>query len=139
MLDSKVCEFREQTWDEHLDRLRGKKYAPTVEYAASVDLCAASRILDGCIEIYSPDQVDGAKMIQDEKAGNDIKMRIAWVHTGDEGALNHFELWLTADEVKERDAARQEMIKNIAPNLSGQPAAANKESEQPPAAIEGAE
>ena len=139
MLDLQVQEFRIQSWDDHLDRLRGQKYAPAVEYAASVDLCAASRILDGCIEIYSPDQVDGAKMIQDEKAGNDIKMRIAWVHTGDEGALNHFELWLTADEVKERDAARQEMIKNIAPNLSGQPPAANEESEQPPAAIEGAE
>ena len=86
-----------------MDSLRGENYAPTVEYAVSVDVCAASRILDGSIEIFSPDQVDGSRMIQvtDEMAAEEVKMAVAWVHTSEKGRLNHFELWLTADQVNE--------------------------------------
>ena len=138
MLDLQVCEFRNQSWDDHLDRLRGKKYAPAVEYAASVDLCAASRILDGSIEVYSSDQVAGVKMIRDERAENDVKKVVAWVHTSDKGRLNHFELWLTAEQVNDREAARQQIMQNIT-NSQREKVLAESEIMEQPEAIEGAE
>ena len=115
-----MCDIREQTWDDHLDRLRGKKYAPAVEYASRLELCAASRILEGCIKLYSPALNAPVEKLQDERAGEDVKMTITWVHINDKGRLNHFELWLTADQVNDREFFSQ------------------VESAQPPAAIEGA-
>ena len=68
--------------------------ASSSDYAEYVDIVAASRILEGAIEVIRPDQFDKIQSICDDSwPEGEVMMTVGWVNNTDKGHLNHFELW----------------------------------------------